>query len=331
MVCMKASPAPGCQGPGKPAACSVCSRMTAPGTNEVAARFAALSAAVRSRTYSRFVGQRCGGVDAAWQTQYTLSTTPSGTVLTVTVAIHAADGTASATPSVKATWASRVAAAWNNKAQISVPVYATATATAPATTVTRKVVFAIEWVDGLAGSPYDVTCNRSRTAREYMAYFDGLSDAERNALILVWRASRPELQNYQTTDPEWKKLNFLNDVPRDHNRHGTPNLGVWGDADAEAVQHEFGHAIGLPDEYDITEFATSADGTTWTDVPISAAVYDRPAFTTKSLMNNTMSREARVHPRHFMLLMKDFEHFVATTLGVTGVVKPGRATVKMVG
>jgi hypothetical protein len=301
--------------------------MTQTSRNEVGGVFASRAAKVRSKVYTRHVWQLCDGNPAQWQTQYTLTTSPGATNLTVSVAINAVNGSAQATANVIGGWGMRIGTVWNNKAQISVPVYANATATAPSDVIRRKVVFELV----TAPSGYQVTCNHTRTAQEYLTYFDGLSATDRNNLISNWMVSSPEVQGYQTTLPEWKKLQKLADVPRDHTRHGTPDLGAWGDQDTEALQHEFGHGIGLPDEYVTTRYFVSPDGATWTEITLDPTIYNRPPFTTRSLMNNTMSRSgSQVFPRHFYLLRNDFADFVATTLGITGVVKPNTATVQMV-
>ena len=140
---------------------------------------------------------------------------------------------------------------WNSKASISVPLYASLASAIVQSTVTRTVGFELEFVDGAAGSPYPVTCNHTKTLAEYIAGFDAMSQPDRD-FDHPKATSVSELRTYSTADPEWKKRKFLNDVTRDHNRHGTPHLQSWGDQDSEAVQHEFGHAIGLPDEYNTT-------------------------------------------------------------------------------
>lgn len=329
MPCQKRPPTPGCQGPGKPAACNVCSKIKVGTRDELSGVLASKNVA-KSKAYSRHVAQLCGGELPQWPTRYTLSTTATGSTLGVKVAINVTDGTGAATKSVRDRWNMMIGTVWNNKARISVPLYASATSSKIDDTVTRTVVFELEFVGATAGSPYAVTCNHTRTAKEYMDYFDALSAPERNNLIAAWRRQKPDLQAYAVTDPEWKKLKYLGDVTRDHNRHGTPHLGMWGDGDSEAIQHEFGHAIGLPDEYNTTKFWTSPDGNAWTEVAIDGSIYNQPPFSTKSLMNNTMSASGSiVFDRHFKLLAKDFENLVSTQLGLTGVVKPDTATITL--
>jgi hypothetical protein len=324
------TPTPGCQGPGTTGACNVCRNMTLASRDEVGGLFALKSAAVKTKTYTRHVAEVVDNKQPSWRTQYTLSTTASSSVLTVKVAIQVSDGTGSATQMVKARWGSMIGTVWNNKASVSVPVYPSAISNLVASTVTRTVVFELDFVGAGGGSPYPVTCSHTRSAKEYMDYFDALAPNQRDFLINQWRAQQPLLQAYSTADPEWKKLNYLSNVTRDHTRHGTPHLQIWGDNDSEAVQHEFGHAIGLPDEYTTTQYWTSADGNTWTEIVLDLSIHNLAPFTTKSLMNNTMSNQgSRVFPRHYKMLAGDFEDFVSTTLGVTGVVKPNTARVAM--
>ncbi len=313
MTCQKRPPSPGCQGPGTSRACPFCRGIAQ--QNELLGRLASRQQVVE-KAYSREVAQICDGTLAQWNVNYTLSTTAKGSVLTVKVQVHVVDGSGSATADVKGRWQSMVSAVWNNKAQVSVPVQESATSAKVVETITRTVVFELVWADSPSAHAYQVTCNKSLTTKEFIAHFDGLPQTERDGLILWWRQFNPELQNYSTTDPEWKKMKFLDDVPRDATRHGTPHIGEWGDADREAVQHEFGHAIGLPDEYVTTKYWRCEPGATaFTEIALDLAVYNLPPFSSKSLMNNTMSRSgSKIYPRHFDLLAKDFEDLVRTSL-----------------
>jgi hypothetical protein len=96
----------------------------------------------------------------------------------------------------------------------------------------------------------------------------------------------------------------LRDIDRDNVFHGTPNLLEWGAKDSEAVPHGFGHTIGLPDEYDTTQYNGS---------PVDAAIYGQPGFTTKSIMNNTVSsRGSTLYDWHFKVIAADFRDLMNT-------------------
>ena len=76
--------------------------------DEISGVLANRAAQTKSKTYSRHVAQVCGGNVAAWRTQYTLSTSTSGTALRVKVAIQVTDGTGSATHTVRSRWGAMI-------------------------------------------------------------------------------------------------------------------------------------------------------------------------------------------------------------------------------
>ncbi len=78
---------------------------------------------------------------------------------------------------------------------------------------------------------------------------------------------------------------------------GTPHMGQWGGTDAAVISHEFGHMLGLPDEYYTTE---------WNNTALNGAMYNQVPFTTNSIMNNT-GKEGRIFPRHFETVKRQFE------------------------
>ena len=78
---------------------------------------------------------------------------------------------------------------------------------------------------------------------------------------------------------------------------GTPHLSQWGEGDVCAVSHEFGHMLGLPDEYETT---------TYMGVAVPGLIYDQTAFTTNSLMNNT-GEKGLLHKRHYHMIRRSLE------------------------
>ena len=97
---------------------------------------------------------------------------------------------------------------------------------------------------------------------------------------------------------------------------GTPDLSNWGADDVCAVSHEVGHVLGLPDEYETTKYMGR-------DVP--AGIYNQPAFTTESLMNNTGSA-GRLHKRHYDTIRWTLEKWKGLTADSTHVIVPGSTT-----
>jgi hypothetical protein len=80
-----------------------------------------------------------------------------------------------------------------------------------------------------------------------------------------------------------------------HASVNTRNMANWARTDSRAVVHEFGHMIGCPDEYWVTEhrgFGHVFDGGT----------YNQEPQTMPSVMNNTGGTGGRVFDRHFLFL-----------------------------
>ncbi len=89
-------------------------------------------------------------------------------------------------------------------------------------------------------------------------------------------------------------------------RSGTPHLAEWGADDRQAIIHEFGHMIGNPDEYLCTGFSGLA--AVW-----DAGVYNKPAFSTDSIMNNTAEDGCRIYPRHFGMVVQEIRRMLEHT------------------
>lgn len=89
-------------------------------------------------------------------------------------------------------------------------------------------------------------------------------------------------------------------------RGGTPHLAEWGADDRQAIAHEFGHMIGNPDEYLCTGFNGLAAA--W-----DASVYNKPAFSTDSIMNNTAENGCKIYPRHFGMVAQEITRMLGST------------------
>jgi hypothetical protein len=94
---------------------------------------------------------------------------------------------------------------------------------------------------------------------------------------------------------------------------GTPHMGQWGATDAAVINHEFGHMLGLPDEYYTTE---------WNHQPIDGSVYNQDPFTTDSIMNNT-GKEGRIFVRHYDTVKRQFELWQGFQLNSVEVILKG--------
>jgi hypothetical protein len=185
--------------------------------------------------------------------------------LLVRVPIQVSDGTSSATFTVKSNWLRVIQENWNNTAKLVVPYYSKST-NAETRRVTYDIHFEVEWRD---------------------------SDDSRPVYAV---------QTMRTTgvvSADWRDAQAKYSAIRDHRVHGTPNLGQWGDNDREGIAHEFGHAIGNPDEYNTKRFMGAN---------LPANIYDQDPFTTDSIMNNTQTLEGlKIYPRHFDFLKRHFE------------------------
>lgn len=81
-------------------------------------------------------------------------------------------------------------------------------------------------------------------------------------------------------------------------RADTPHLALWGGDDRQAILHEFGHMIGNPDEYLCTAFAGLA-------AAYDGSLYNKPAFSVPSIMNNTAENGLRIYERHFAMVRQE--------------------------
>ncbi|NDZ16016.1 hypothetical protein C7T35_27255 [Variovorax sp. WS11] len=91
------------------------------------------------------------------------------------------------------------------------------------------------------------------------------------------------------------------------------NLGTWDVEDRVEVIHEFGHMIGNPDEYFIKSFENVPS-------PYRADIYDKPGFTTDSIMNNTDNYDknsnksyGKIHLRHFDTVKRAIAEYLKCT------------------
>lgn len=276
--------------------------------NELANKFAARAAASPTRTkrYRHVWTQEQGGVTYGdginfWAAVYELSTSIASTALTVKVLIGATDGGGGFTKEVETRWGLAIKRLWSDKATVAVDE-------AGGTKHTRRILFDIAWND--ANAEYTVSCKPTPGMDGLIASVDGLATAaDRTARLQSLGILPLKAATYDVAWPKWKKNALLHDVDRDNVFHGTPNMLEWGADDSEAVPHEFGHTIGLPDEYDTTQYNGN---------PVDNQIYGQPGFTTKSIMNNTVSsRGSNLYPRHFSLIATDFMDLMST------MVKPG--------
>lgn len=91
------------------------------------------------------------------------------------------------------------------------------------------------------------------------------------------------------------------------------NLSTWDVDDRVEVIHEFGHMIGNPDEYYVKSFENVPS-------PYRADIYDKPGFTTDSIMNNTDNYDkknnksyGRVYLRHFDTVKRAIQEYLSCT------------------
>ena len=281
--------------------------------NELAAKFAARAAASPTCTkrYRHVWTQEQGGVTygdgvATWPAVYELSTSAASPALTVKVLIGANDGGGGFTAEVAMRWSMAIKRVWSDKASVSI----NETVAGVVKPHTRRILFEISWND--ANAEYTVQCRPTPGMPGLIASIDsGATPADRCAHVLALGVPSVKAATYDIAWPMWRKTALLNDVDRDAVFHGTPNMLEWGADDSEAVPHEFGHTIGLPDEYLTTQY---------NGVAVDAAIYNQPPFGTKSIMNNTVSsRGSTLYPRHFSLIASDFRDLMST------MVKPGAA------
>ena len=281
--------------------------------NELAKKFADRAAASPTRTkrYTHVWTQEQGGttygdgVDT-WAAVYELSTTISSPALTVNVLIKATDGGGGFTAEVMTRWAQAIKRVWSDKAAVSVDE----TVSGKVTTHTRRVLFELGWND--TNAKYTVACRKTPGMPGLIKSIDDEADADDRAARLIGLGiSAAKAAAYDVAWPKWRKEALLHDVDRDNVFHGTPDMLNWGANDSEAVPHEFGHTIGLPDEYNVTKY---------NGVAVDGAIYGQDGFTTKSIMNNTVSsRGSTLYARHFTLIAADFLDLMKTSVKPSGV------------
>ena len=289
--------------------------------NELLNKFAARAAAAPlcSKRYRHVWTQEQSGVTYGdgvntWPAVYEISTTAASTALTVNVLIGATDGGGGFTAEVAKRWAGAIKRVWSDKAAVSV----TQTTAGVAKAHKRRILFEIAWND--VNAEYTVQCRPTPGMAGLIAAIDAQpTPADRSAYVQSLGVAAVTAAAYDIAWPTWKKTAMLRDVDRDNVFHGTPNMLEWGADDSEAVPHEFGHTIGLPDEYLTTQY---------NGIALDAAIYNQPPFGTKSIMNNTVSsRGSTLYPRHFSLIATDFRDLMSTSVAPGGVY--GAPTVTM--
>jgi hypothetical protein len=277
-------------------------------SNELATKFAQRAAASPTckKRYRHVWTQEQSGVTYGdgvdyWAAVYEISTSISSPALTVNVLIRATDGGGGFTAEVMKRWEQAIKRVWSDKATVSVDE----TVAGKVTKHTRRVLFELGWND--ANAQYTVACKPTPGMTGLIASIDAMASADARTARLIGLKILPEkAAAYEVAWPTWRKQSLLNDVDRDNVFHGTPNMLEWGAKDSEAVPHEFGHTIGLPDEYNVTKYNGAA---------VDATIYGQPGFATKSIMNNTVSsRGSTLYPRHFSLIATDFMDLMSTSV-----------------
>jgi hypothetical protein len=212
--------------------------------------------AKQTQNYNDGVGVR----NFEWKVRFRLTEMP--TILQVKVIVKLVSAVA-ITGAFKERWQRQILSSWNNRAFLVVP-----TSGIP-NQKRLAVVFDIEWKDDTYASPaYVVTVVQPAALPAHPKFVKtGVSQWEEKAPVIV-----------------------------SGSQVGTPHMGQWGADDETAVVHEFGHMIGLPDEYMTL---------TYNGNPLPASVYNCKAFTTGSLMNNT-SAEGRIHLRHYQIIADEY-------------------------
>jgi hypothetical protein len=249
-------------------------------------------------------GRTYGDGVNTWAANYVLSTTLTSTTLTCKVLIGTRNGTGNFTSDVGTNWEGAINRVWSDKATVSVKE----TVGALQTTHTRRVLFEMGWND--VNAQYQVTCNRTPGMDGLIADVESIADVNRRiAHLIAIRVPEETARAYDVAWPPWKKKEALRNVNRDKKFHGTPDMLTWGDKDKEAVVHEFGHTIGLPDEYNVTKY---------NGANVDASIYNQAPFSTKSIMNNTVSsRGSTLYARHFKLIAIDFKDLMRTMVKPT--------------
>lgn len=96
----------------------------------------------------------------------------------------------------------------------------------------------------------------------------------------------------------WRVKQDARNMTLDGSSLGTPHLNQWGAQDMQAIVHEFGHAIGNPDEYDVVSHNINFGGH-------QGLNYNKQGFTTDSIMNDT--KDGLIRKRHFAVVIRMYQ------------------------
>jgi hypothetical protein len=231
--------------------------------------FQAREARVQSRYMTRNITQRQGTTDYSWDVKLTFEDRPTTLVVKPVIRYRPKPSDPHAhNPTEKelSTWKARIQGAW--KAKFSVDGKA------------KDVVFDINFVDWNAPV--------GNGAYEIDVVNITVQDAQKQ--ILVQQGVMAQGATLQSQN--WKVREMAKKLTLDGSSLGTPHLMQWGVQDMQAVVHEFGHAIGCPDEYLVTAHNVNYGG--------HAAAYNFAPFSTDSLMNDTV--KAKIYKRHFAVV-----------------------------
>jgi hypothetical protein len=177
-----------------------------------------------------------------------------------------------------AAWKAQIQLVWKAKFQVGVGV----------DRKLKDVVFDIsfvEWdaVDGAGAYSIDVV---------------NVPIQEAQAQKLIARGEMAHGSSLQTQD--WRVKQRARGLLLDGASLGTPHMGQWGVQDMQAIIHEFGHAIGCPDEYLVTAHNVNLPG--------YANTYNLRPFSTESIMNDTA--KGRIFQRHFAVVAELYQQFM---------------------
>lgn len=172
-------------------------------------------------------------------------------------------------------WKTQIEVAWRAKFQVGDTI--------------KDVMFEIQFVDWNAAAgnqayKIDVVNIPIEEAQEKELISQGLM------------APGGKLQNQ-----DWRVKQEAKNLLLDGSSLGTPNLGQWGVQDRQAILHEFGHAIGNPDEYEVTDHNVKYGG--------HLGSYNFAPFSTDSIMNDTA--KAQIYKRHFAVVYKLYVEWLA--------------------
>lgn len=157
-----------------------------------------------------------------------------------------------------------------------------------ATTTVKDVTFDIQfrdWAQAATGREYEVdVVNITHEQAQGEAIFGA-----------AWTAG------LRMQDQSWQVRQQASRMSLDGTSLGSPHLKQWGVHDMQAVVHEFGHAIGNPDEYDTVAHNVNFGGHQGLD-------YNKPGFTTDSIMNDT--EKGRPRQRHFAVVAELYRDWI---------------------